>query len=88
MIRWSLFAFLLIANVATGLAVAYDRFVHRQLFAQLTRLERDRDELDIHFSQLQLEQATWAEPTLIDRAAREHLGMVVPDPKDVVVVRE
>jgi len=88
MTRWFLFAMLLVANVATGVAVAYDRFVHRQLFGQLNKLEHERDELDIHFSQLQLEQATWAEPTLIDRAAREHLGMVVPDPKDVVVVRE
>ena len=30
---------------------------------------------------------TMAEPTLIDRAAREHLGMINPTPQDTVAVR-
>lgn len=88
MIRWFVFVVLLVANVASGLAVAYDRFRHRQLFAELRKLEKARDELDLNFSQLQLEQATMAEPTLIDRAAREHLGMINPAPQDTVAVRQ
>ncbi|PNS09275.1 cell division protein FtsL [Solilutibacter silvestris] len=85
---WALFGLLLIANVASGIAVSYDRFEHRQLFSKLSKLEKARDELDLQFSQLQLEQATWAEPTLIDRAAREHLHMDNPRPEDTVVVRQ
>ena len=88
MIRWAFFAVLLVANVATGVSVAYDRFRHRQLFAELRKLEKARDELDFQFSQLQLEQATMGEPTLIDRAAREHLGMIYPTPQDTVAVRQ
>ena len=85
---WALFVVLLAANVVTGVAVAYDRFEHRQLFSRLNKLERARDELDLQFSQLQLEQATWADPTLIDKAAREHLRMNNPRPEDTVVVRQ
>ena len=85
---WAVFALLLVANVVSGIAVAYDRFEHRQLFSKLNKLERARDELDLQFSQLQLEQATWADPTLIDKAAREHLHMNNPRPEDTVVVRQ
>ena len=84
---WPLFGLLLAANVVSGIAVAYDRFEHRQLFSKLNKLERARDELDLQFSQLELEQATWAEPTLIDRAARTYLHMDNPRPEDTVVVR-
>ena len=38
--------------------------------SQLTRLENARDELNIDFGRLQLEQATWAESNRIDQVAR------------------
>ena len=53
----------------------------------IARLAQVRDELNVEFSRLQLEQATWAESTLIDRTARERLGMVLPVADDIVVVR-
>ena len=60
---------------------------HRQLFTRLTRLEAARDELNIEFGRLQLEQATWAESNRIDQVARTRLGMVFPETRDIVVVR-
>ena len=50
-------------------------------------MERARDELNIEFGRLQLEQATLAEATRVDRVARERLGMKFPEAADVVVVR-
>jgi hypothetical protein len=41
--------------------------------------ERERDELNIDFGRLQLEQATWAESNRIDQVARERLGMKFPE---------
>ncbi|RXR01419.1 cell division protein FtsL [Pseudoxanthomonas composti] len=73
--------------VATAIAVVYARHEHRVLFVELSRLERDRDELNIEFGRLQLEQATVAESTRIDQIARERLGMKTPESGDVVVVR-
>ena len=82
-----LLAVLLLATVGTAIAVVYERYSHRQLFVDLTRLERERDELNIEFGRLQLEQATWAQANRIDQVARERLGMKFPEAEDIVVVR-
>ncbi|AWV06481.1 cell division protein FtsL [Marilutibacter maris] len=78
---------LLVANLASALAVVYARHQHRQAFVQLSRLEKARDELDIEFGRLQLEQATWAESNRIDQVARDRLGMKFPEGDEIVVVR-
>ena len=82
-----LVALLVLANVASGVAVVFARHEHRQLFTQLTKLQNARDELNIEFGRLQLEQATWAESNRIDQVARTRLGMVFPETRDIVVVR-
>jgi cell division protein FtsL len=53
----------------------------------LARLEKSRDELNIEFGRLQLEQATVAESNRIDQIARLRLGMQFPEAADVVVMR-
>ena len=78
---------LILANVATAIGVVYARHEHRQLFVAFKRLERERDELNIDFGRLQLEQATWAESNRIDQVARNRLGMVFPEADETVVVR-
>jgi cell division protein FtsL len=78
---------LVLANLLSAIGVVHARYSHRQSFFELTRLEKARDELNIEFGRLQLEQATWAESNRIDRLARERLGMRTPEPADIVVVR-
>ncbi len=78
---------LIVATIASALGVVYARQKHRQLFIELTRLERERDDVNIEFGRLQLEQATWAETNRIEQIATEKLGMAYPNGKDVVVVR-
>jgi cell division protein FtsL len=78
---------LILANVGSAIAVVYARHEHRQLFVDFKRLERERDELNIDFGRLQLEQATWAESNRIDQVARNRLGMVFPQADETVVVR-
>lgn len=78
---------LLIANVLAGIGVVHARHEHRQLFVELTRLVDERDELNIDFGRLQLEQATWAEANRIDQVARTRLGMKFPEAGEIVVVR-
>ena len=82
-----LVALLVAANVLSAVGVVIARHEHRQLFTQLSKLEAARDELNIEFGRLQLEQATWAESNRIDQVARTRLGMVFPDTRDIVVVR-
>jgi len=83
-----LLAVLLAANVLSAIGVVFARHEHRQLFIALTKLERSRDELNIEFGRLQLEQATWAESNRIDQVARTRLGMKFPETNDIVVVRQ
>ena len=85
--RYVLLAVLVVANVATALLIVRDRHEHRLAFVAINKLDKARDELNIEFGRLQLEQATWAESTLIDRTARERLGMVLPEADEIVVVR-
>ena len=39
----ALLAIVLLAIVGTAIAVVYERYQHRQLFVELTGLERERD---------------------------------------------
>ena len=82
-----LLAILIAANVLSAIGAVFARHEHRQLFIALTGLEKARDELNIEFGRLQLEQATWAESNRIDQVARERLGMKFPETSDIVVVR-
>ena len=77
---------LLIASViGSGIAVVYARQEHRQAYVQLNRLMRERDELNIEFSRLQLEQATWAETNRIEQVAVGRVGMAFPAASELVV---
>ena len=82
-----LLAILVVANVLTAIGVVFARHEHRQLFIALSSLEKARDELNIEFGRLQLEQATWAESNRIDQVARTRLGLVVPETRAIVLVR-
>ena len=79
---------LILASIASAIGVVYARHRHRLLFVELAKLEKVRDELNIEFGRLQLEQATVAESNRIDQVARMRLGMKFPEAGDVVVVRQ
>ena len=85
-LRW-LLALLLAANIVSAVVVVHARHQHRQRFVELTKLEKARDELNIEFGRLQLEQATWAESNRVDQVARNRLGMVFPQADEIVEVR-
>ena len=78
---------LLMAVVASAIGVVYARQQSRILFGDLTRLTKEKDDLDTEFGRLQLEQATWAEPNRIEQVARGQLGMVTPGAAETVVVK-
>lgn len=86
-LRVLILAVLLVANIATAILVVHARHRHRQLFVELSALEKTRDELNIEFGRLQLEQATWAESNRVDQLARNRLGMKFPETAEIVVVR-
>ena len=78
---------LVLAAMASGIAVVYARQQHRQAYIELNRLVKQRDENNLEFSRLQLEQATWAETNRIEQVASQRLGMVSPQGDSVAVLQ-
>lgn len=79
---------LLIAVIASALGVVWTRHANRVLFVNLTALQNQRDELNIEYGKLELEQATHAEPRRVDDQARQQLGMFEPRAQDVRLLRQ
>lgn len=82
------FGVLLLAVVASGIAVVWSRHQDRAAFMQLTKLQNQRDALNVEFGRLELEQATWASPSRIETIARGRLGMVSPPASSVEMIHE
>lgn len=81
-------AVLLLAVIASGVSVVWARHQDRTAFVQLTRLQSERDALNVEFGRLELEQATWASPARIEAVARGQLGMISPPAASVEMIRE
>lgn len=77
----------LVATLASAIGVVWTRHESRALFVHLTTLQKQRDELNIEYGKLELEQATYAEPRRIDDEARQKLGMLDPRPQDIRLLR-
>lgn len=76
---------LLIAVLASALAIVYVKDLERKLFIELQGLQQTRDSLRTEWGQLLLEQNTWAAPVRVQALAQQQLGMIVPGAKDIVV---
>jgi cell division protein FtsL len=85
--RYFLIFLLTLGVLGSGIAVVYARQQHRQAYIELTRLQKQRDEINIEFSRLQLEQATWAETNRIEQVATERLGMSFPASAELLVAK-
>ncbi|HKK02628.1 MAG TPA: cell division protein FtsL [Gammaproteobacteria bacterium] len=80
-------AVLAAALTGSALAVVDARHEARQLFIELQALNRDRDELNIEWRQLQIERSTWAAHARVEQLARDELSMSVPAPADIEIVK-
>ncbi|WP_127478905.1 cell division protein FtsL [Sulfurivermis fontis] len=75
------------AVFATALGVVYTQHQARKSFVELQALQAIRDELNIEWGRLQLEQSTWATHGRIEMIARDKLEMMIPPPDAVVLVK-
>ncbi len=73
--------------LATALGVVYTTHHSRKLFVELQSLQAVRDELNIQWGRLLLEQSTLATPSRVESIARRKLGMRAPQPEQIVIVR-
>ena len=72
--------------VLTSMALVYTKHESRKLFVELEGLTHERDELNIEWGQLQIEQSTWATHARIERVATDDLSLVRPEATEIYVI--
>ena len=80
-------AVLWLGVLGSSLGVIYAKHEARSRFNELPQLTQQRDDLDIEWGQLQLEQSTWATHGRVERVARDDLRMVIPQASDLRIVQ-
>ncbi|GLX77804.1 cell division protein FtsL [Thalassotalea insulae] len=78
---------LLFLVVISAFAVIYFTHLNRQSTSELEQLLTERDELDIEWRNLLLEQNSLAEHSAIESKAEKLLNMVKPTAQSEVIVR-
>jgi cell division protein FtsL len=86
--QWrQLVAVLWVTVLVSALGVVYGKQEARTRFNELQKLTDRRDDLDIEWGQLQLEQSTWATHGRVERVAHDELGMITPQPSELRIVQ-
>ena len=75
-----------LAVVASALTLVYTKHDSRKLFVELEQLSTERDELNIEWGQLQIEQSTWATHARIEKLALEELSLSRPASTEIYVI--
>jgi len=70
----------------SAIAMVYTKHESRKQFVELEKLTTERDELNIEWGQLQIEQSTWATHARIERVASEELSLVRPKSTEIYVI--
>jgi cell division protein FtsL len=79
-------AFLLALAVACALGVITSQHQARKLFAELDAEQAAAKKLDEEWTQLQLEQGTWATHKRVEAVAAKSLGMRFAAPDTTVII--
>jgi cell division protein FtsL len=84
---WAIIALLWFAVLGSAAGAVYTRHRSRELFVELQRMHAQRDQLNVQWGQLQLEQSAWSAHAFVERVATSRLKMVTPDPARIRVVK-
>jgi cell division protein FtsL len=75
-----------VAALGSAAAAVYFKHRSREMFVELERLETRRDNLQIEWGQLQLEQSAWSTHAFVERVASAKLHMGMPPPKEIEII--
>ncbi len=85
--QWFIAALLWCAVLGSAAGAIYTRHRAREQFVELERLNRERDQLEVSWGQLQLEQSLWSAHAYVESVAVTRLKMAAPDQRDIQVVK-
>jgi cell division protein FtsL len=75
-----------LAVLASAAGAIYCEHRARDLFIALETLNARRDNLQIEWGQLQLEQSAWSSHAFVERVASTRLHMATPPPKNIEII--
>lgn len=81
-------AILTLAVITSAIFVVYAAHLNRQNFAEHQDLLKFKDEKNIEWGQLQLEESTFAASSEIEKRARNQLKMRQPRADEIVMIRQ
>ena len=79
---------LLLVLVVSAQLVIFSSFEKRALVNDLHNLHQQRDEMQVEWGQLLLEQSAWASYTRVEAIVHSRLQMRVPQANEVVMARQ
>lgn len=82
---WLLLVWVLM--LGSALAVPYSAHWSRQLLNELAAEMLQREKAQAEWGRLVLEQSTWTAHSRVESIATRQLGMRVPEPSEVILVR-
>jgi cell division protein FtsL len=75
-----------VGALGSAAGAIYCKHRAREMFVELERLNARRDNLEIEWGQLQLEQSAWSTHAFVERVASTKLHMAMPPPKQIEIV--
>jgi cell division protein FtsL len=75
-----------VGALGSAAGAIYCKHRARQMFVELEQLNARRDNLEIEWGQLQLEQSSWSTQAFVERVATTKLHMAMPPPKEIQIV--
>jgi cell division protein FtsL len=75
-----------VGALGSAAGAIYCKHRAREMFIELEQLNARRDNLEIEWGQLQLEQSAWSTQAFVERVANTKLHMEMPPPKTIEIV--
>jgi cell division protein FtsL len=75
-----------VGALGSAAGVIYCKHRAREMFVELEQLNARRDNLEIEWGQLQLEQSAWSTQAFVERVANTKLHMAMPPPKEIEII--
>ena len=75
-----------VAALGSAAGAVWCKHRSREMFMQLQQLSDQRDNLDIEWGQLQLEQSAWSQHAFVENVASNRLHMATPPAQEIKIV--
>ena len=84
--KWFILMLLWCAVLLSAVGAIYTSHRAREQFVELERLHRERDQLQVTWSQLELDKGSLSANARVEQVAATELKMAPPDPAAIQVV--